>query len=260
MASVIIPHFCSILRCLGRPRLLTRLAGLPTGRPRSSVPPMLSRNLLHIRRAIPMDRIVRREDPVCTPRAKDTLPLIDQAAPPGGAVLCSEVSPLGPPSGSRWRCRSQSRRRPFGAAPEMLPCLIAAINAANANGEANTIRLAAGTYTLTAVDNVPPGSGTWRKWPPGDNQHTDHQRSGGRDDDHRRGCSEVPYSARCHGWHPHAPGAHPAGGLRLPGGGLFNSGTVTLRHCTLTENEAIRYGRWHFEPGDAHPPRQHPPR
>ena len=32
-------------------------------------------------------------------------------------------------------------------------CLIAAINEANANGEANTIRLAAGTYTLTAVDN-----------------------------------------------------------------------------------------------------------
>ena len=34
-----------------------------------------------------------------------------------------------------------------------VPCLIAAINAANANGEANTIRLAAGTYTLTEADN-----------------------------------------------------------------------------------------------------------
>jgi len=33
------------------------------------------------------------------------------------------------------------------------PCLIAAINQANANGEKNTIRLAAGTYTLTASDN-----------------------------------------------------------------------------------------------------------
>src|SRR5215831_15577630 len=32
-------------------------------------------------------------------------------------------------------------------------CLIDAINTANANGEANTITLAAGTYTLTAVDN-----------------------------------------------------------------------------------------------------------
>ena len=32
--------------------------------------------------------------------------------------------------------------------------LIAAINAANANGEENTINLARGTYTLTAVDNI----------------------------------------------------------------------------------------------------------
>jgi hypothetical protein len=32
-------------------------------------------------------------------------------------------------------------------------CLIAAINQANANGDKNTIRLQAGTYTLTAVDN-----------------------------------------------------------------------------------------------------------
>ena len=34
-----------------------------------------------------------------------------------------------------------------------VPCLIDAINAANANGDANTIRLAAGTYTLTVPDN-----------------------------------------------------------------------------------------------------------
>src|SRR5437867_12865883 len=32
-------------------------------------------------------------------------------------------------------------------------CLIDAINEANANGKKNTIRLAAGTYTLTGVDN-----------------------------------------------------------------------------------------------------------
>ena len=88
MASVIIPYLRSSLRFLGRPRLLTRLAGLPTGRPRAAVPPMLARNLLHSRRAIPMDRIVRREDLVCTPIAYDTLSPIDQAAPPGGAVLC----------------------------------------------------------------------------------------------------------------------------------------------------------------------------
>jgi hypothetical protein len=36
-------------------------------------------------------------------------------------------------------------------------CLIAAIHEANANGEENTITLAAGTYTLTAVDNTTDG-------------------------------------------------------------------------------------------------------
>jgi hypothetical protein len=34
-----------------------------------------------------------------------------------------------------------------------VPCLIAVINEANANGQENTIRLEAGTYTLTDVDN-----------------------------------------------------------------------------------------------------------
>ena len=58
-----------------------------------------------------------------------------------------------------------------------VPCLIAAINAANANGEANTIRLAAGTYTLTAPDN--PG-----KWPAGDYQPPDHHGPGGRHHHH----------------------------------------------------------------------------
>jgi hypothetical protein len=38
-------------------------------------------------------------------------------------------------------------------------CLIDAINTANANGEANTITLEAGTYTLTAVDNTTIGIG-----------------------------------------------------------------------------------------------------
>jgi hypothetical protein len=40
-----------------------------------------------------------------------------------------------------------------------VPCLIAAINQANANGEQNMIRLAEGSYTLTAVDNRVPSGG-----------------------------------------------------------------------------------------------------
>jgi hypothetical protein len=42
----------------------------------------------------------------------------------------------------------------FVCATGDVPCLIAAINTANANGEANTITLAAGTYLLTEVNNV----------------------------------------------------------------------------------------------------------
>src|SRR6058998_2235260 len=46
-----------------------------------------------------------------------------------------------------------SRAADFACAAGDVACLIDAINTANANGEANTITLAAGTYTLTAVDN-----------------------------------------------------------------------------------------------------------
>jgi hypothetical protein len=42
----------------------------------------------------------------------------------------------------------------FACAGGDVACLIGAITAANANGEANTITLAAGTYTLTAVHNT----------------------------------------------------------------------------------------------------------
>jgi hypothetical protein len=42
----------------------------------------------------------------------------------------------------------------FACAGGDVPCLLAAIQAANANGEGNTIALAAGTYTLTAIDNT----------------------------------------------------------------------------------------------------------
>src|SRR5215510_9789358 len=41
----------------------------------------------------------------------------------------------------------------FACAAGDVACLIAAIHAANANGTANTITLAPGLYTLTAVDN-----------------------------------------------------------------------------------------------------------
>src|SRR5919202_1036352 len=46
-----------------------------------------------------------------------------------------------------------SQAADFACASGDVACLIDAINQANANGEANTITLEAGTYTLTAVGN-----------------------------------------------------------------------------------------------------------
>jgi hypothetical protein len=45
------------------------------------------------------------------------------------------------------------RAKTFHCGAGDVQCLIDAINEANANGEKNTIRLEAGTYTLTEVDN-----------------------------------------------------------------------------------------------------------
>jgi hypothetical protein len=46
----------------------------------------------------------------------------------------------------------------FSCAAGDVACLRAAINAANGNGEANTLTLGAGTYTVTAVDNLTDGA------------------------------------------------------------------------------------------------------
>src|SRR6266581_2806027 len=51
-----------------------------------------------------------------------------------------------------------SQAADFACASGDVACLIDAITTANANGEANTITLEAGTYTLTAVDNITEGS------------------------------------------------------------------------------------------------------
>jgi hypothetical protein len=51
-----------------------------------------------------------------------------------------------------------SQAADFACASGDVACLIDAINTANANGDANTITLDVGTYTLTAVDNISEGS------------------------------------------------------------------------------------------------------
>jgi hypothetical protein len=63
-----------------------------------------------------------------------------------GGVLLSLVSLVSPSQAADFTCAAGD-----------VACLIHAINTANANGEANTITLEAGTYTLTAVDNTTDG-------------------------------------------------------------------------------------------------------
>jgi hypothetical protein len=52
---------------------------------------------------------------------------------------------------------SRTQAADFAHAAGDVTCLINAITTANANGEANTITVEAGTYTLMAVDNITDG-------------------------------------------------------------------------------------------------------
>src|SRR5262252_5243489 len=89
------------------------------------------------------------------------------------AVLAQRTAPLQPPTRTgarrRWRLTwrvaamvilglalarpSVVRAKTFHCSAGDVQCLIAAIKEANTNGTMNRIRLEAGTYTLTAVDN-----------------------------------------------------------------------------------------------------------
>jgi hypothetical protein len=119
-------------------------------------------------------------------------------------------------------------------------CLIAAINTANANGEANTIRLEAGTYTLTVVDNDTDG-------PNGLPSMTSTLTLQGTGADTtsiaREGGFRTPPFFRL--LHVAATGQLTLkrltlrGGTSLGGGGINNAGgIVTVTHCTLVGNSA----------------------
>ena len=76
------------------------------------------------------------------------------SSPPwwGGPVLRSIA--LGAALGLALTLPLAAQAKTFRCGAGDVACLIAAINEANANGEANTIRLAAGTYTLTVADRT----------------------------------------------------------------------------------------------------------
>jgi hypothetical protein len=118
-------------------------------------------------------------------------------------------------------------------------CLIAAINEANANGEKNTIRLEAGTYTLTAPDNDAIGlpvitstlTITGRRA-----ETTIIERDASAPPFSILGVAEAStltlkrLTLRGGGGSTTSP--------PLAAGGIFNSGTLTLIDCIVTQNFA----------------------
>lgn len=129
----------------------------------------------------------------------------------------------------------------FTCAAGDVACLIDAIRAANANGEANTLTLEAGTYTLTTPDNNTDG--------PNDLPSVTSPltiRGAGGDD-----ATVIAGSGTSTGrlMHVAASGTLTLEGLSLQGGrlfqvggpfggGLFNKGTLTLVQSTLAHNDA----------------------
>ena len=131
-------------------------------------------------------------------------------------------------------------------------CLIDAIRDANANGEENTIRLAAGTYTLTDVDNHTDG-------PNGLPSITSPLTITGAGVDTtiiERQASATPRPPAFRLLYVAATGSLTLNGLTLQGGalgldvlpdpesggGILNYGTVALTQCTLAHNTAGRDG------------------
>jgi hypothetical protein len=124
-----------------------------------------------------------------------------------------------------------------------IACLIKAIREANANGEANTITLEAGTYPLITVDNNTDGSNGL----PSITSSLTLRGAGADATVIERSAGTPPFRLV----HVAATGALTLEGLTLrggtatrgprfePGGGLFNNGgTVTLTRTILTGNTA----------------------
>jgi hypothetical protein len=125
-------------------------------------------------------------------------------------------------------------------------CLIDAINAANANGQKNTIRLEAGTYTLTAVDNGDPFQFDTNGLPVITSALT-ITGAGAATTSIERGVTAPDFRLV----HVAAAGTLTLRGLTLSGGGfsfggngggIRNNGTLTLSHSTLSNNRAAGNG------------------
>jgi hypothetical protein len=160
------------------------------------------------------------------------------SSPPwwGGPVLRSIA--LGAALGLALALPLSVQAKTFRCTAGDVACLIAAINAANANGEANTIRLAAGTYTLTEADNGSPFDANGL--PVITNPLTITGRGAEMTIIEREGFMAPTFRIL---------EVAPTGTLTLKrltlrggnassGGGIANSGTLTLVHTTVTGNSA----------------------
>src|SRR5262245_28741489 len=130
-----------------------------------------------------------------------------------------------------------ARRQTLRVGPGMLSCLINAINMANANGEANTITLRAGTYTLAAVDNNTNGPNSL----PSVTSVLTIKGARGATTILERDVSAPPFRVL----NVAATGMLTLHSLTLRngftverGGNVSNSGTLTLIDCILTKNRA----------------------
>ena len=122
-------------------------------------------------------------------------------------------------------------------------CLIDTINAANANGKKNTIRLAAGTYTLTGVDNEDLTTGATGL--PVVTSPLTITGAGAESTIIERALGfTLPFF---HLMHVATAGSLTLkeltlrggiGGRPRGGGAIVNDGTLTILHCTLTGNFA----------------------
>jgi hypothetical protein len=119
-----------------------------------------------------------------------------------------------------------------------IPCLIDAIHVANANGDENTIRLAAGTYTLTAIDNdvdngLPVITSTLTIMGQGAER------------------TSIERSASAPGFRILQVGSTGTltlkgvtlrGGFSSRGGAILNEGTLTITHAAVVKNSANQAG------------------
>jgi hypothetical protein len=143
----------------------------------------------------------------------------------------------------------RAHAKTFACPPGDVDCLIDAINTANANGETNTIRLTAGTYLLTDVNNTTDG-------PNGLPSITSTLTiiGAGADITIIEHQASAPPALRL--LHVAATGRLTLNRLTLQGGnlglnvlsppesggGILNYGTVALTQCTLAQNTAGEHG------------------